>query len=93
MLFSNNFERQFDMNIAMQTYFSGIFAETFYVTTVTEMNFLSIVCPAFSKASETLMLFTEPNSLSPAPTLAAIFTSKALIASATFRASSMIFSL
>ena len=35
-----------------------------------------MLCPAFCKASATSILFTEPNNLSPVPTLDAIFTSK-----------------
>ena len=55
------------------------------------MNFLSIACPSFSKAAATLMLFIDPNNLSPVPTLAGILISNALIASAILLASSTIF--
>ena len=51
---------------------------------ITLMNFLSIVWPSFSKAAATSMLFTDPNNLSPLPTLDAILISKAFKASANF---------
>jgi len=55
------------------------------------MNFLSIACPSFSKAEAKSILFTDPNNLSPVPTLEAILISNAFKASATLLASSTIF--
>lgn len=54
------------------------------------MNFLSTSVPDFAIASATSALFTEPNNLSPVPTLDAILISKPLIVSAILVASSTI---
>lgn len=53
----------------------------------TLINFLSNSIPALEITSAKLILFTDPNNLSPAPTLEAIFNSSPLISSATLLAS------
>ena len=55
----------------------------------TLINFLSILVPDLAMASAKLMLFTEPNNLSPDPTLEAILISNPLIVSAITFASSI----
>ena len=55
----------------------------------TLMNFLSISVPVLAIASAKLMLFTEPNNLSPDPTFEAILISNPLIVSAIAFASSI----
>ena len=55
----------------------------------TLINFLSKSVPAFANAAAKSILFTEPNNLSPEPTLDAILISYPLIVSAISFASSI----
>ena len=69
----------------MRSYLPNLFTEP----PTTLINFLSKSVPAFASAAAKSMLFTEPNNLSPEPTLDAILISYPLIVSATLLASSI----
>ena len=67
------------------------FPKRFTLPPVTFIYFLSIACPALSSEAAKSMLFTDPNNLSPEPTLADILISNPFKASAIASASSTIF--
>jgi len=72
-------------NLTDAWYLPNLFTEP----PTTLINFLSIVVPDLAIDSAKLMLFTEPNNLSPVPTFEAILISKPLIVSAIAFASSI----
>ena len=65
-------------NLTDASYLPNLFTEP----PTTLINFLSKSVPAFASAAATSILLTEPNNLSPEPTLDVILISYPLIASA-----------